>query len=272
MQGLWIPREYLINPNLTGNERLIISCIHYKADTKHIYNGTYRELALLLGIRENKISEAIASLVQKGFLQKLNSKKLLISEQWKYPKKGDIPQKGIVDNILKEERKNPKKENKNVPFQDSIPYRKTSKIENVAKDDFERKDKQINNKKDVYKKNQKEISFAESELHEFEYFLEYMEKEFPEADPNYYYTAIDKWSKTPQIETGMIPMRKYWKKVVSVFVLGDYKKGLMVLKNHLGYEKANQKNNSTRETGVDGHSRTELDSLVNQYLKNQQGL
>jgi len=64
--GLWIPLEYLRNDLLTGNERLIVSYVKYKQGAEG-FDGKIRGVANDLGIKENRVSEAVAVLVKKGF-------------------------------------------------------------------------------------------------------------------------------------------------------------------------------------------------------------
>jgi hypothetical protein len=99
-----------------------------------------------------------------------------------------------------------------------------------------------------------EILFSESDLYDYEIFEEYMLEKYPEANPNYYYVQIRDW----QNPDGSHPRRKNWRLVIKTFVTGDYAKGRLITKNHVGYEKSKQQSN--QEQFTDPYS------LVNQYL------
>jgi len=280
LQGLWIPKEYLINELLTGNERLIISYIYYKGNHQLVYDDSIRSLSHNIGIRENKVSEAIKSLIQKGFLIKLNPKALQISSEWKafqttdknIPKRETIYSEEQHSTIPKQEIKNTEMGDKSIPKQDSIPYRK----EFIKKQKEEIplfNEKKITDKTKMSFKKKKEsarlqeITFEASELSDFDTFEAFMTEEYPEADVNYYFTAVSKWAKTPNAQTGEIPKRKIWKSVIGVFVMGDYKKGLLVLKNHQGYGNTTQSFSSNKQKGNSTETRTGLETLLEQYFE-----
>ncbi|MEA5403234.1 hypothetical protein VB776_09935 [Arcicella sp. DC2W] len=291
LQGLWIPKEYLINELLTGNERLIISYIHYKGNHQLVYDDSIRSLSRNLGIRENKVSEAIKSLIQKGFLIKLNPKTLQISSEWKasqttdknipkqeiinrkiIPKRETIHSEGQRSTIPKQDIKYAEMGDKSIPKQDSIPYRKeTIKKQKDELPIFNEKKIGDETKMSFKKKKEsarlQEITFEASELSDFDTFEAFMTEEYPEADVNYYFTAVSKWAKTPNTQTGEIPKRKIWKSVIGVFVMGDYKKGLLVLKNHQGYGNTTQSFSSNKQKGNSTETRTGLETLLEQYFE-----
>ncbi len=291
LQGLWIPKEYLINELLTGNERLIISYIYYKGNHQLVYDDSIRSLSHNIGIRENKVSEAIKSLIQKGFLIKLNPKALQISSEWKAFQTTDknIPKQEVINSkiipkretiyseeqhstIPKQEIKNTEMGDKSIPKQDSIPYRKEFIKKQKEEIPLFNEKKIADETKMSFKKKKEsarlqEITFEASELSDFDTFEAFMTEEYPEADVNYYFTAVSKWAKTPNAQTGEIPKRKIWKSVIGVFVMGDYKKGLLVLKNHQGYGNTTQSFSSNKQKGNSTETRTGLETLLEQYFE-----
>ena len=275
--GLWIPLEYLRNDLLTGNERLIISYIKYKRGVEG-FDGNIREIANDLGIKENRVSEAVTILVKKGFLERIDrvfkisenwkvsenrilsenekvSEKRIVSEnqiQEKYPKNGDIlSEKRILSEI--------------------IPYsnikiinndNNDAKIEEQKVEEIEKKASKSSSKKTSLP----EIEFLNSEFSDFDVFEAYVKQAHPEIDTNFYYYKISSWIDK---NTGVLAKRKIWKSTVNQFLENDYKKGDLVTSKSKSHGK--KPNNYPKQANLFEQQATpeQLDDLVSQYFANR---
>lgn len=68
LSGLWIDDDYLFNSCLTGNEMKVIAYVKYRA-IHGIFRGGNVEVSIDLKMHKVRVSEAISSLLIKGFLE-----------------------------------------------------------------------------------------------------------------------------------------------------------------------------------------------------------
>ena len=67
-KGIWIPKEVLLNTELTDKEKIVLSIvISLMKDDKVCYVGN-RYLAKLLNITQNRASKIVSSLQDKGYV------------------------------------------------------------------------------------------------------------------------------------------------------------------------------------------------------------
>jgi hypothetical protein len=247
LSGLWIPIEYLQNQQLTGNERLIISYIKYRQGDG-TFHGSNREIGTSLLLKDNRVSEAIVELLKKGFLER-TEKNLKVSENWKHSeirKPPNIPKSGT-------------KSSENRKLSKSTPYISIQKPnEDDSTEDIQKKSK----KKASKKKELKDLTFAESEYHNFQIFENYLNELIPNLDINFYYQKIATWLNR---ETGEPARRKIWKSTIKVFIENDYRRDELVTKTKVHGKFTNQKQrpgNIFEQTAT----ATDLDELSDEYL------
>jgi hypothetical protein len=248
LSGLWIPIEYLQNQQLTGNERLIISYIKYRQGDGE-FQGSNREIGTSLLLKDNRVSEAIVELIKKGFLLR-TEKNLKVSENWKHSeirKPPNIPKNG---NISSEKRKLSK----------STPY--TSIQKQNDDDSMEDIQKKETKKKASKKTGLKDLTFAESEFHNFQIFENYLNEIIPNLDTNFYYQKIATWLDR---ETGEPARRKLWKSTIKVFVENDFRRDELVTKTkvHGKFTNHNQRPGNVFEQPA---TSAVLDELSDEYL------
>ena len=66
-KGIWIPKEVLLNTELTDKEKIVLSIvISFMEDDKICYVGN-RYLAKLLNVTQNRASKIVSSLQDKGY-------------------------------------------------------------------------------------------------------------------------------------------------------------------------------------------------------------
>lgn len=269
--GLWIPLEYLRNDLLTGNERLIVSYIRFKQGAEG-FDGKIRAVANDLGIKENRVSEAITILIQKGFLERID-RIIKVSEKWK------ISENRIVsENRKHSEKRKLEKYPKNGNFvsekrilSETIPYSNIKTINNdnndAKKEEQKMEEKAKSSKVSSKKTSLPEVEFLESEFKDFGVFEEYLRQAHPEIDTGFYYHKISSWIDK---NTGKLAKRKIWKSTVQQFLENDYKKGELVTTKSKGHGKP-ANSNYPKQTSLFEQPATapELDDLISQYFAQQ---
>jgi hypothetical protein len=67
-KGIWIPAEIWLHPNLTINEKVLLVEIYSLSEPEKPCLASNRQLAKFFGLSNNRISELVSSLKEKGFL------------------------------------------------------------------------------------------------------------------------------------------------------------------------------------------------------------
>lgn len=257
--GLWIPLEYLRNDLLTGNERLIVSYIRFKQGAEG-FDGKIRAVANDLGIKENRVSEAITILIKKGFLERID-RIIKVSEKWKVSEKRKLEKYPKNGNFVSEKR----------ILSETIPYSNIKTINNDnndAKNEEEKNEEKVKSSKVSSKKTSlPEVEFLESEFKDFAVFEDYLKQAHPEIDTGFYYHKISSWIDK---NTGRLAKRKIWKSTVQQFLENDYKRGELVTTKSKGHAKPTS-NNYPKQTSLFEQPATapELDDLISQYFAQQ---
>ena len=67
-KGIWIPKEILLNSELTDKEKIVLSiAISFSEDNKTCYVGN-RYLSKLLNVTQNRASKIVSALQDKGYV------------------------------------------------------------------------------------------------------------------------------------------------------------------------------------------------------------
>jgi hypothetical protein len=268
LTGLWIPLEYLRNDLLTGNERLIVSYVRFKQGAEG-FDGKIREVANDLGIKENRVSEAITMLIKKGFLERID-RVLKVSEKWRISEKRIVSEKRkhSEKRILKKYPKNGDFISEKRILSETIPYSNISIINNDNNDakNEEEKIEEIkkSSKVSTKKTSLPEIEFLHSEFKDFKVFEEYIRQAHPEINTSFYYHKISSWIDK---NTGEIAKRKIWKSTVQQFLENDYKKGELITTKSKGHGKPTNANNLKQTNSFKQPANAEqLKDLISRYL------
>lgn len=68
-KGIWIPKEILLNNDLTDKEKIVLSIsLCFSEDDKACYVGN-RYLARILNVTQNRASKIVSSLQDKGYVE-----------------------------------------------------------------------------------------------------------------------------------------------------------------------------------------------------------
>ena len=284
--GLWIPSEYLLNSSLTGNELKVISYIKYRTEND-IFRGGNVEVSIDLKMHKVRVSEAISSLLSKGFLERFETKFYKVSHAWKVTKNVTIQKQGVTETVTSKVDK----VTNNVTITESVKVtesvtesyekRNSAVTENVTLSYIEKHSlKHDNNngakgeeiriinseKKESFKEKKGKVSklaeviFLKSEFKDFNVFEDYIQLAHPDIDVNFYYHKISSWIDR---KTGELAKRKIWKNTIQQFLENDYKQAQLVTTTK--QKSQNGKQNSTTPTDPKGQA-AGLDDLVALYF------
>lgn len=75
LRGIWIPREVLLNEELTDKEKIILAIILYSSEKTISSFVSNKSISNLVNITQERVSKIISSLRDKGYIEvKLNYK------------------------------------------------------------------------------------------------------------------------------------------------------------------------------------------------------
>jgi len=94
IKGIWIPKEILLNNEISDKEKILLSIILYLSTELDYCFCSNRYLSKILGVTINRVSKLISSLKNKGYIEVI----LNYDEDKNYIKSRELK---LTDKILK---------------------------------------------------------------------------------------------------------------------------------------------------------------------------